>query len=280
MITNKNSKLRKIIKEIIQEEYNFPFLIEGIDIDIINKVVSFNNNHENNVNTSININPIYSEINNIPVISIFKRVSNLEKTDGNPLIYALKGVNGWKFSNPKEDIIGLLKQFVRITEKINTDYDTIITVPSANVLNINFLHRLNKIIKADNKITDYFFKLDADDVWDNYIDWKGIKLEFGKRYEKAHAELLRNFRNMEAENNNIFSFKYIKNGDFRKYITKTMEGKSVDEQIKYAPFINGKNVLILDDTISTGSSISETTEEILNSFMPKSITVITLFSKL
>ena len=44
--------------------------------------------------------------------------------------------------------------------------------------------------------------------------------------------------------------------------------------------INDKNVLILDDTIETGSTISETTNLILKSYVPKNITIITLFSKL
>ena len=148
------------------------YLIEGIDIDELNHVVSFNPSHEENVDTSIILNPTYSEIDNIKIISIFKRKTSEDSNyDGNPLIYALKGIKDWKFNNPKTDIINLLKQFIRISEKIEDHYDAIITVPSQNELNTEFLYRLNKIIKSDVKIEDYFWKLTAEDVFENYIDW-------------------------------------------------------------------------------------------------------------
>jgi hypothetical protein len=270
-------EIRKAIRKIISE-YN-RYLIEGIDIDNESKTVSFNSGHENNIDTSILLNPTYDEINGIPIISIFKRKDNLDKTDGNPLIYALKNKRGWKFQNPQQDILNLLKQFIRISEKIKPEYEAIITVPSGNPLNTHFLHRLNKIIKAKVKVTDYLSKLNADDVWEDYVDWGRLKRDFSAEYEKTKAELLRYFKKMESENDNMFSFRYISNVKLRKYITKTMWVENPEEQIKYAPFINDKNILILDDTISSGASISEMCKEIISSFTPKSITVITLFSR-
>jgi hypoxanthine-guanine phosphoribosyltransferase len=50
--------------------------------------------------------------------------------------------------------------------------------------------------------------------------------------------------------------------------------------IEYSSYINDKDILILDDTIGSGNSISEATRAINDTFDPKSITVITLFSKL
>ena len=35
------------------------FIIEGIDIDFKNKFISYNQNHQNNINTSELINPTY-----------------------------------------------------------------------------------------------------------------------------------------------------------------------------------------------------------------------------
>ena len=280
MVLKKNIELRKIIREILLKEYNFPFIFEGIDIDNQNKTVSFNPSHENNVNTSIKFNPVYGNLNGIETISIFQRKDNDNKTDGNPLVYALKGIKGWKFLNPKEDIIALLKQFIRIAEKIKLEYDTIITIPSTNPLNIHFLHRLNKIIKAEVKIKDYLTKLSADDVWEDYIDFKQMSLDYGDKYKVVEKDMLKYFKDMEYKNNNIFSFKYISNIKLRKYIKKTMFTEYVDSEIKFAPFINGKNVLILDDTISTGASISEMCNNILETYVPNSITVITLFSKI
>ena len=69
-------------------------LNEGIDIDIHNRIVSFKPNDSTPLNCFTK-----GEFNNITVWSIFKRFGNRTTYDGNPLIYALKGENGWKFPN-------------------------------------------------------------------------------------------------------------------------------------------------------------------------------------
>ena len=271
--------LKELRKATLQEIHHLPYLMEGIDIDNANKTVSFSLEHENNVDTSILFNPTYSNINGIDIISIFKRKANNNKLDGNPLIYALKNIKGWQFANPKEDIIGLLKQFIRISEKINSEYDTIITIPSQNPLNLEFLYRLNKIIKAKHKITNYLSKLTADEVYEDFIDWKQIQIDYPNDNIKIENNFNKWFSDMKIKNNDYFSFKYIKDPNMRKYIKKTMWADD-ELVITYAPYINNKDILILDDTISSGASISHATKEILEEFDPKSITVITLFSAL
>ena len=274
----KPEKLLEILKEIKLKEYQF--IIEGIDIDIKKKLVSFNPTHEDNINTSVLLNPSYTKNNGIEIISIFKRKISPNNTyDGNPLIYALKNINNWKFKNPKSDITNLLKQFIRISEKINPIYDTIITIPSENELNTNFLHRLNKIIKANYQITDYLSKLSAEYVFDAFIDWNKLDKDYpDPAFSSYEKDINIAFDKMEKKNQGIFSFKYLE-PKLRKYITKTMNDDD-EKIIEYAPIINDKNILILDDTISSGTSISEACKNILNVFSPKSITVITLFSKL
>jgi len=277
METNREAYQRLLREELLKQHC---YLIEGIDIDTTNKTISFNGSHEQNVDTSILINPTYVNINGIDVISIFKRKkANDFSFDGNPLIYALKGINDWKFKNPQSDIINLLKQFIRIVEKIQPKYDTIITVPSTNELNIEFLHRLDKIIKSDFQITDYLYKMNVEDVYENYVDWKQLQLDYGKEYDKVKHEITKFFGNMEKNNSSYFSYKFIKDVNLRKYITMTIYSDD-EKTIEYAPHINNKNILILDDTISSGQTISESCREISEMFTPKSITVITLFSKL
>ena len=259
--------------DYIENKREMEYFIEGIDIDSVNKMVYFNDDHEKNVNTSIYTNPTLSYIKDIKVISLFKRVRNDEKTDGNPLIYALKDIKGWKIDD--DNLNKLYNRFSQIIEKINDTYHTIILVPSSNILNIKILHKINKIMKYDYEITDYMQKMTADDVYDNYIDWSGINKDFpNKNFKNILND---SFFRMERENNDIFSFKYI-SPEFRPYITKTMDKNY--SIIKYADEINDKDILILDDTISSGNTISEMTEDIINTYTPKSITVITLFSPL
>lgn len=273
-----SEEFKKIIKEIAIREAQY--LIEGIDIDYKNRTVGFNPTHENNVDTSVILNPKYSNINGIDVISLFTRKKSISGGDGNPLIYALKGLNDWKFKNGNSDIYGLLRQFLLISQKIKEKYDTIITIPSSKYLNTIFLHKLNKIIKADNLIEDYFYKMLADEVFEDYVDWQSIDRDNSDiEFEKISKDINMYFYNMHTKNNGIFSYKYIKNPDLRKYIKKTM-WSTEEKSVECAPYINGKSILILDDTISSGQSISEATSNIANIFDPKSITVITLFSAL
>lgn len=55
---------------------------------------------------------------------------------------------------------------------------------------------------------------------------------------------------------------------------------SNDYFAKYANKINGHNILIIDDTISRGQSTKEACHIMTDSYAPKSITVLTLLSKL
>ena len=107
----------------------YDYIGEGIDIDYKNKKVKINLEHENGIDTSILNNPLYSKVSNYDVISIFTR-KKYQRSDGNPLLYALKDLNEWKID--KFDIDILLKQFMRIVEKIDPVYDTIIKIPSSN----------------------------------------------------------------------------------------------------------------------------------------------------
>lgn len=257
-------------KEIKQEQIDIEFssLVEGIDIDNIKKIVKFNNTHEDNVDTSDIINPTEYNIKDIDVISIFKRKQNTDKNDGNPLIHALKGNYGWIIDD--KSIFELFKQFLKITKKIKNSYDTIICVKSSSSLNTNFLYRLNKVIKSKNEITDIFNKIPASEILEKYVDTPSMT-------EKDANIIIESLRKM-IEKDNYFSYKEIP-VNLRKYICQscTIYGNDI---LKYSDVINNKNILILDDTISSGKTISDNVKAIRDTFDSKSITVITLFSKL
>jgi len=259
---------------LLEQELNSP-LMEGIDIDAYNKTVSFTTKHEKNVDTSTDTNPTYYKVGEYDVISIFKRIdSENHNFDGNPLIKALKGIDGWKFKNCKKDIKGLLEQFLNIVKKIDSKYDTIILTPSNNELNKRILHKLCEIIKFDNKIEDLFIKLSCEEVLDNGLDRDLIKKSDDIEY--TMGEINRYIDIMIKKNSGYFSYKNVDPKD-RKYFKHTMKLNS--DIIKYSEFINDKMVLILDDTISTGGTISEVCENILKTYTPKDLKIITLFSK-
>ena len=84
---------------------------------------------------------------------------------------------------------------------------------------------------------------------------------------------------MDKERNGYFSRHLIKNKEMRDVLDFTFK-VSEDRFAEFANKINGQNILIIDDTISRGQSIKEACKIMMESYAPKSITVLTLLSKL
>lgn len=242
-------------------------LKEGIDIDQKNKVVTFNPNHEDNADTSVEYNPNWQSVMGLDVVSIFTRKKS-DLGDANPLIHALKGNNGWKIDN--ESVLSLFKNFIKISKKIKPQYDTIISIKSSSSLNNDFLYRLNKIIKAPNQIRDVFNKLPASEI----LVQGGVHSSISDKDFKTIQDRISKM----IKKDDYFTYKEIP-PRLRKYI----DSSSVifgDDVLKYSDMINGKDILILDDTIASGKTISDNVQAIQDTFSPKSIQVITLFSAL
>lgn len=261
---------RRIYEMQAHKEFVDILLEYGIDYNKDTKTVKFNSKHEKGVDTSIESNPTEHEVFGHPVISIFKRNKTDDKGDGNPLIYALKGMKDWKID--EESLIGLFKNFVRISEKIKEKYDTIVVVGSSSDLNGQFAKRINKVIKADNVIDGIFGKLTVDEVAMDFYDPSKLSPEEIKQTFKM-------FDKMRKENKGIFSYKFLPK-NLRKAINTSVKWNPSNSVLEYEQQINDKDILILDDTITSGKTISDYCEAILETFKPKSITILTLFSPL
>lgn len=101
------------------------------------------------------------------------------------------------------------------------------------------------------------------------------KEEFSTKY----FELGRYLDLMDNEKNGYFSRHLIKNSKMRDVLDFTLK-LSDDTFAEFANKINGQDILIIDDTISRGQSIQEACRIMPESYAPKSITVLTLLSKL
>ena len=78
----------------------------------------------------------------------------------------------------------------------------------------------------------------------------------------------------------VFSYKYIEE-NYRKYVILSMYiSDEVKSNLELANVINGKRVLVLDDTVTSGKTISDSAETFMETFDPKDITFLTLFSPL
>lgn len=254
------------------------YIVEGINIDTNNKTVSLTDNHNKGIDFSLINNPVYDKFKDYDVISIFKRtklydITNTQR-DGNPFIYALKNKNGWKFNITNEEIYKYIKRFLSICKKINSTYDTIIITPSTSDINKKFMKVISKQIKAKDIINEFFVKLSKEEIIDDdLINKEQIQNDYSSEYNKVLAEINRSFRRMKG---NSFEAKMMKK-EYLKYI-KYISTEYNDEDIRSK--IDDKDILILDDTISSGETISQCINGVLSNFIPKSITIITLLSKL
>ena len=276
-----NSRMDKIVNEAVAQSID-SVINEGIDFDPNTKTVSYNPSHEENVDTSIEHNPTMDVdiVPNVQVWSIFKRKRGL-RGDGNPLVYALKGEGGWTFRNER-DRIAIERQFDAIATKFATMYPVGVTIlmPSGSELNMHIADVVMSKSRNAELIKGVICKLTTEEVDDIVLDFSSKFREFYKdEFNSKYYELGRYLDLMDKERNGYFSRHLIKNNQMRDVLDSTLK-LSDDRFAEFANKINGQDVLIIDDTISRGQTIKEACQIMLESYAPKSITVLTLLSKL
>ena len=273
-------KLNKIIKDAVGRAVN-SVLNEGIDFDYDKMTVSYNPSHEENVDTSLINNPTKDKgiIPGIPVWSIFKRKRGMYG-DGNPLVYALKG-EGWTFRSEK-DRLAIEKQFNDIATKFAQIYPIGVTIviPSGNKLN----YHIAKVIMSKSKNAELLegaiCKLTTEEVNDIVLAKNSyFRQIYRNNFNAAYRQLCIYFEEMDEKRDGTFSRHLIKDKNMRNVLLNTLK-ISPDRYAKDSKIINGQDILIIDDTISRGQTIKEACQIMLESYAPKSITVLTLLSRL
>lgn len=276
-----NSRMDKIVNEAVAQSID-SVINEGIDFDPHTKTVSYNPSHEENVDTSIEHNPTMDGdiVPNVQVWSIFKRKRGL-RGDGNPLVYALNGEGGWTFRD-ESDRNAIEKQFDAIATKFATMYPVGVTIlmPSGSELNMHIADVVMSKSRNAELIKGVICKLTTEEVDDIVLDFNSKFREFYKdEFNSKYYELGQYLDLMDKERNGYFSRHLIKNNQMRDVLDSTLK-LSDDRFAEFANKINDQDVLIIDDTIGRGQSIKEACQIMLESYAPKSITVLTLLSKL
>ena len=277
------NQLKRVISESVKEILSlYEELGEGIDIDPHSRTVSFNPNHEENVDTSVENNPTCDKelIPGVDVWSIFKRKRS-KRGDGNPLIYALKG-EGWLFRSD-EDRVAIERQFHLIADKFASLYPIGVTIviPSGNDLN-NYIARIVASKSEDAQIIKGVIrKITTEEVNDIvlYDDNCAFRKFYGDNFNAAYEQLVEYLEIMDKERNGDFSRHLVRDEEMRNVLDRTLVA-SDDPYVRFAKKINGQNILIIDDTISRGQTIQEACRIMQETYAPKTITVLTLLSKL
>jgi phosphoribosylpyrophosphate synthetase len=271
---------KKIVR-LTERELN-KVVNEGIDFNPKTKTVAYNPSHEENVDTSLDNNPTVDRelVQGVNVWSIFKRKQGL-RCDGNPLVYALKNEGGWHFRS-QEDANAIEKQFHLIAEKFASMYPIGVTIiiPSGNELNNHIAEVVMSKSENAEIIKGVICKLTTEEVDDIVLDFNSKFREFYKdEFNSKYYELGRYLDLMDKERNGYFSRHLIKNSQMRNVLDSTLK-LSDDRFAEFANKINGQHVLLVDDTISRGQTIKRACQIMRESYAPKSITVLTLLSRL
>ncbi|MBY5533626.1 hypothetical protein HFO58_10670 [Rhizobium leguminosarum] len=100
-------------------------------INVIKNAVQIDDTHQKRVNTSVDDNPTEVELEGVTLRYIFTRSKyNYDKGDGNPLIYAMKGLNGFNIVPVYRKKV--LERCATIVGKMLIEADVIVPVPSGN----------------------------------------------------------------------------------------------------------------------------------------------------
>lgn len=280
-----NEIVKRAVKEVMEEQY-LP-LCEGIDYNTYNNTVKFTNEHEDNVDTSIAANPSLDEriVGGVKVWSIFRRkhspFNDIEKLDGNPLLYALKNIDGWRFvSSANREAFN--KRIEAVVDKFLTLYQAGITViiPSGSGVNEMLADMIKSKAPQSVVIGDVMRKLSCDEVW-------GELSQLGSPFRKQFARTPAQWRQTTLEMADALAkMRKLRGGYFTYHLTPKKYRDAITVTLakddttcaRYVPQLYNKNILIIDDSISRGATIKNACD-IINDFSPSSITVLTLFSK-
>ena len=266
---------------------NYSPLFEGIDYNTFNNTVRFTDEHEDNVNTSLESNPMVDTktINGINIWSLFKRKKSpyfdIEKMDGNPLLYALKHIDGWHFVSKKNRECFILR-LNKVIEKFLAAYSSDITVvvPSGSGVNDLLVNIISEKNPESVIIGDVMRKLTTDEVWKNLSKLHSpFRKKFGKTendWFQTKTEMTDAFNEMKKYRKGYFTY-HLTPEKYRNEITVTLS-KNETTCARYISKFYHRNILIIDDSVSRGHTMKNACE-IIKDFEPNSITVLTMFSK-
>lgn len=204
-----------------------------------------------------------------------------KRGDGNLLIYALNNEDEWSFRS-SEDKELIEKQFDLIATKFAKLYPIGVTViiPSGNPLNRYIAEVVTSKSNNARIIDGAISKLTVDEV-DEIVLKRDSEFRkfYGEDFDSAYSQLETYFDEMDEERNGIFTCHKVYDKEMRNVLSDTLK-VSKSRLARKSKYINGEDVLLIDDTISRGQTIKDACRIIQESYSPKSITVLTLLSML
>ncbi|OJU18475.1 MAG: hypothetical protein BGN84_17925 [Afipia sp. 62-7] len=216
----------------------------GINISGDN-FVAHDQTHEKRVNTSLDANPTSKKLGGVTVHHVFRRnkTGDLDR-DGNPLIYALKGMGGYNIvAMYRTQIMARAREILeKCTELQGTDY--VMPMPSSYGFSEEFAQMVCQVTGTPYLGCGFLRKKTVAEMLAQYGD--SIPKNLGGQREKDYKSQMHTWRQMKP--GQLASMKEI-GPKIRRYFDPFEVGGG-------APDISGKNVLVVDDIMSSGASLS------------------------
>lgn len=155
-----------------------------------------------------------------------------------------------------------------------------IIVPSGSPQNRLIADVVMSKSKNARLIEGVICKITTEEVDDIVLDFKSkFRSRYGDGFKDAYRRLCVFLDDMDEKRDGMFTRHLIKDNKMRDILDFTLK-VSDSRYAEFANKINGQDILIIDDSISRGQTIKEVCRIMQESYAPKSITVLTLLSKL
>lgn len=210
--------------------------------------VALDHTHQKRVNTSLEANPTSRRWGDVVVHHVFRRnkTGDLDR-DGNPLIYALKGMNGYNIVPMYR--MRILARGQEILEKCVglCGADFIMPMPSSYGFSKEFAEMVSATTETPLLDSQFLRKKTVAEMLAQY--GQQIPDDLTGQREKEYKSQLYDWRQMKSGQK--VSMKEI-NPKLRKYFDPF-------EIADGAPDIRDRNVVLVDDIMSSGASLSAMT---------------------
>ena len=262
------------------------YLCEGIDVDA-NKVITIDQSHNRGLDTSVERNPtvfsMYGENGEktvkFKVYSLFRRIGD-EMHDGNPLVKALKHEGGYTMTAETENYMWSLCREIAKKIALELDGKIVVLAPSTSELNAMVWNHIADIFPNSREIGEApLNKISTEDIYDELSE-DDIFLNAWVSLVKDEAEAMRRFHKCFSEMGPYFKLHSLP-VQMRHVVSRTMQiSKSFEFNFGDGGEIIGNDLLVIDDTVTKGHTLKEAYRLLTENFAPKSVTCLTLCSKL
>lgn len=256
----------------------------GFDVDRVAKLVTVDHSHNNFATTSVEGNPRTKRYSGLCVIGTIKRNKGANRTlkkdnprqkidgDNSPMLYALKNMDG--LTTTPSDVRSLFRNVrVILDNELPTHgvaFEHIITIPSSHKLASVVTQMTMRACKRQgypvSKLDNVLRKSSGDDVKAQVSELR-IK-------RPDRSGMLNNIKNFIRQHGGQtdFQIKYIQKSTLRKHVNllSLTPGYAVDQR--------AVNILLVDDMVTTGSSLVAARDLVLQRYPNATIYAVCLFS--